>query len=137
MTNRPAAVNVVSDGDPIKDSQPVDNDRPFLDQEGGFASAFASAPSLPITSFQRTKGTTKPSRIRPHLHLASALSPGRTPIPIHPFILRSISKHSATPSPEQTTHLLRTLTQRDRSILQTLYVYHYLNTFQIRQLYFP
>ncbi len=93
---------------------------------------------LPRPSLQGTKDNARPRRIRPHIHLASTFSPGRTPIPIHPFILRSISKHSTTPlTQEQTTQLLRTLTQRDRSILQALYNYRYLNTLQIRQLYFP
>ncbi len=137
-TSRSAVVDGLSEGEPIEDAETVDDDPEAHGREAGFASAFVSTPSLPRPSFQRTKGSTKPRRIRPHVHLASILSPGRTPIPIHPFILRSLPKHSTTPlTQEQTTQLLRRLTQRDRSILQTLYDYRYLNTLQIRQLYFP
>jgi hypothetical protein len=131
-------VDGLSEGDAIEDREPLDNDPGAHRREDGFASAFVSTPSLPRPSFQRTKGSTKPRRIRPHVHLASILSSGRTPIPIHPFILRSLPKHATTPlTQEQTTQLLRSLTQRDRSILQTLYDYRYLNTLQIRQLYSP
>jgi hypothetical protein len=113
-TNRPAVVDGLSEGEQIEDSEPLDNDPGAHGREDGFASAFVSTLSLPRPSFQRTKGSTKPRRIRPHVHLASILSPGRTPIPIHPFVLRSLPKHSTTPlTQEQTTQLLRTLTQRD------------------------
>src|SRR5205085_9106497 len=37
---------------------------------------------------------------------------------------------------EETSRLLRSLTQRDLSILQTLHDYRYLNTFHIQQLFF-
>lgn len=107
-------------------------------QERGFASAFASGSSLPRPSFQGTIGSAASVRIRPHLHVASTFAPGRTPIPVRPFIFRRIPNHTtASLTQEQTTRLLRTLTQRDRCILQVLYDYRYLTTLQIRQLFFP
>jgi len=41
------------------------------------------------------------------------------------------------PSQSELTRLHRTLTQRDLVILQCLYDYRYLNTFQVKELLFP
>jgi len=111
----------------------------FIDEEDeDFASAYASGPSVPRPSFQGTMGGAKPMRIQPQTQRPSVFVPGRTPIPTRPFILRSIPKHTSTPLTQaQTSQLLRSLTQRDRCILQSLYAYRYLTTLQIRQLFFP
>ena len=107
-------------------------------QEERFASAFASDLSLPSPSLQRTKGSAKPRPTQDHTHVSFGATPGRTLVPIRPFIFRWIPKHSTTPLTQlQTSRLLRSLTQRDRSILQILYDYRYLTTLQIRHLFFP
>ncbi len=104
------------------------------EDEVGFASAFASDPSLLRASFQGTSTSMKPLGIQQ----SPAFVPGRTPIPTRPIILRKISKLStASLTQEQTTRLLRSLTQRDIAILQALHDYRYLTTLQIRQLFFP
>lgn len=131
----------------LRNSEPSPQQQPRLDDDLGsidedededFASADASAPSLPRPSFQRTMGGANPIQVQPRIQPSSASAPGRTPIPTRPFILRAIPKHTTTPlTQEQTTQLLRSLTQRDRSILQSLYAYRYLTTLQIRQLFFP
>jgi hypothetical protein len=107
----------------------------FIDEEDGdFASAFASDPSLRRPTFQGAQGEARPLRIQ----RTSVPVPGRTPIPTHPIILRSIPKHTTAPlTQEQTTRLLRSLTPRDIAILQSLHDYRYLTTLQIRQLFFP
>jgi hypothetical protein len=113
-------------------------DRLIDEEDEDFASAYASDPSFPRTSFQAPKGGASGPRIPPRIQRPAALVPGRTPIPTRPFILRSIPKHTTTPlTQEQTSQLLRSLTQRDRCILQSLYAYRYLTTLQIRHLFFP
>jgi len=95
-------------------------------------SAFAPAPSLPA-AFQGTNPSAKPLRIQE----TPSLIPRRTPIHGRPIILRDLRKHSSSLlTQEQTSHLLRSLTQRDIAIVQALHDYRYLNTFQIQQLFF-
>src|SRR3984893_13623135 len=96
------------------------------------ASAFAPAPSLPL-AVQGTKPIAKPRRIQE----TPRFTPGRTPIHGRPIILRDLRKHaSSLLTQEDTSRLLRSLTQRDLSILQALHDYRYLNTLQIQQLFF-
>ena len=96
------------------------------------ASAFAPAPSLP-PAVQGTNPIAKPLRIQE----APRSTPGRTPIHGRPIILRELRKHaSSLVTQETTSRLLRSLTQRDLSILQALHDYRYLNTLQIQQLFF-
>ena len=95
-------------------------------------SAFAPAPSLP-PAVQGTNPSAKPMRIQE----TSSSTPRRTPIHGHPIILRDLHKHSSSLlTQEETSHLLRSLTQRDVAILQALHDYRYLNTLQIQQLFF-
>jgi hypothetical protein len=96
------------------------------------ASAFAPAPSL-RPAVQGTNPIAKPLRIQK----TSRSTPGRTPIHGRPIILRNLHKHSSSLlTQEETSHLLRSLTQRDVAILQALHDYRYLNTLQIQQLFF-
>jgi hypothetical protein len=95
-------------------------------------SAFAPAPSFP-PAVQRTNPIAKPLRIQE----TPRSTPGRTPIHGRPIILRNLHKHSSSLlTQEETSHLLRSLTQRDVAILQALHDYRYLNTLQIQQLFF-
>jgi len=105
----------------------------FVDDEhDDVASAFAADPSLLGPTFQGAKGEANPFQIQQRIQQASVPVPGRTPIPTHPIILRSIPKHTVSPlTQELTTRLLRSLTQRDICILQSLYDYRYLTTLQI------
>jgi len=136
---RAAVMRNLRDSEPSPQQQPGLADDPgSIDTDEDFVSADASVPSLPRPSFQGAKGARKSLRIQPRVQPSSAFTPGRTPIPTSPYIVRSIPKHTTTPlTQEQTTQLLRALTQRDRCILQTLYDYRYLTTLQIRQLFFP
>jgi hypothetical protein len=136
---RAAVMSKLGDSKPSPQQRPgLADDPDSIDEDEDFASADASAPSFPRRSFQRAKGGTKSLRIQPRVQPSSASAPGRTPLPTRPFIVRSIPKHTTAPlTQEQTTQLLRSLTQRDRAILQTLCAYRYLTTLQIRQLFFP
>jgi hypothetical protein len=97
-----------------------------------FVSAFAPAPSPPH-SFQGTN----PSAKRFGIQEPSFFTPRRTPIHGRPIILRDLKKHSSSLlTQEETSLLLRSLTQRDIGILQALHDYRYLNTLQIQQLFF-
>jgi len=96
------------------------------------ASAFAPAPSLP-PAVQGTNPIAKPLRTQE----TPRTTPGRTPIHGRPIILRDLRKHtSSLLTQEDTSRLLRSLTQRDLSILQALHDYRYVNTLQIQQLFF-
>src|SRR5437588_9870780 len=72
-------------------------------------SAFVPAPSLPL-AVQGTNPSTKPLRIQETL----SSTPRRTPIHGHPIVLRDLHKHSSSLlTQEETSRLLRSLTQRD------------------------
>ena len=95
-------------------------------------SAFVPAPSLPL-AFQGTNPRAQPLRIQQ----TPSSTPRRTPIHGRPIILRDFRKHSSSLlTQEETSRLLRSLTQRDVAILQALHDYRYLNTVQIEQLFF-
>lgn len=95
-------------------------------------SAFAPAHSLPA-AFQGTNPSAKPLGIQE----TRSLIPRRTPIHGRPIILRNLHQHSSSLITQQETSLLlRSLTQRDIAILQALHDYRYLNTVQIQQLFF-
>ncbi len=56
----------------------------------------------------------------------------------HPIILRDVARRPDTPPTQaQLNHLHRALTQRDLVILQTLHDYRYLDTLQVKELFFP
>src|ERR1700681_1187199 len=83
------------------------------------ASAFAPAPSLP-PAVQGTNPIAKPLRIQE----MRQSTPGRTPIHGRPIILRDLRRHSSSLlTQEETSRLLRSLTQRDVAILQALHNY--------------
>src|SRR3989442_2326540 len=95
-------------------------------------SAFAPAPSLPL-AVQGTNPSAKPLRIQE----TPSSTPRRTPIHGRPIILRDLHKHSSSLlTQEETSRLLRSLTQRDMAILQALHDYRYLNKLHIQQLFF-
>lgn len=95
-------------------------------------SAFAPAPSLP-PAFQGTN----PSAKHRGIQNTPSFIPRRTPIHGRPIILRNLRRHSSSLlTQEETSVLLRSLTQRDVAILQALHDYRYLTTLQIQQLFF-
>ncbi len=106
-----------------------------VDRHGeDFASAYGSYRSLRGSTFHARRVEASPLRIQQR----PSLAPGRTPIPSRPLILRSTPKQASAPlTQEQTTYLLRSLTQRDVCILQSLYDYRYLTTLQLQRLFFP
>lgn len=103
------------------------------DDAPDFASPFATGASLRPAS-QAAKAETKTLRIRS----IPGADEGRSPVPTLPFILRDIPPQAdARPTQTEMTQILRSVTQRDMLILQTLNDYRYLSTLQIRQLFFP
>ena len=89
--------------------------------------------SSPRLSFQEAKGETTGSGIESATPGAS----GRT-LPIHPIILRDVPpRPDSPPTQAQLNRLHRALTQRDLVILQCLYDYRYLDTLQVKELFFP
>jgi hypothetical protein len=123
-------VDTPGEGDPSNDNWDPGS---YLDAaQEDLASAFAPAPSLP-PAVQGTNPIAKPLRTQE----TPRTTPGRTPIHGRPIILRDLRKHtSSLLTQEDTSRLLRSLTQRDLSILQALHDYRYLNTLQIQQLFF-
>src|SRR5438094_4158536 len=115
------SVDTAGEGDPSNDNWDPGS---YLDAvRKDLASAFAPAPSLP-PAFQGTTPSTKPLRIQE----TPSSTPRRTPIHGRPIILRDLHKHSSSLlTQEETSRLLRSLTQRDMSILQALHDYRYLN----------
>ncbi|MGH7761014.1 MAG: replication-relaxation family protein [Candidatus Dormibacteraceae bacterium] len=64
--------------------------------------------------------------------------PGRSLLSTHPIILRDLPPQAdARPTQAQLSRLHRSLTQRDLVILQFLHDYRYLNTLQVKELFFP
>ncbi len=85
-------------------------------------------------ALQETKVGAQPIRTRKQSSNVAGLSLLLT----HPIILRDLPPHAdARPSQSELTRLHRTLTQRDLVILQSLYDYRYLNTLQVKELFFP
>ncbi len=136
MTSTNRASGGVPAAEASVESEPWHNDwdpGSYLDAvREDLASAFATAPSLP-PAVQGTNPIAKPLRIQE----TPRSTPGRTSIHGRPIILRNLDKHSSSLlTQEETSHLLRSLTQRDVAILQALHDYRYLNTLQIQQLFF-
>jgi hypothetical protein len=85
-------------------------------------------------ALQEAKGGVPPIRTRKQPPNKAGLSLLLT----HPIILRDLPPHAdARPSQSELTRLHRTLTQRDLVMLQSLYDYRYLNTLQVKELFFP
>ena len=98
-----------------------------------FAAAFASGDSLRPAP-QEAQDEAQASRTQ----FGPPRRPGRSLIPTHPIILRDLPPQSeARPSQTQLNRLHRSLNQRDLLILQALYDYRYLNTLQVKELFFP
>src|SRR5258708_16177093 len=103
------------------------------DGEPAVAPPFAARRSR-RPALQETKVGAQPIRTRKQSRNVAGLSLLLT----HPIILRDLPPHAdARPSQSELTRLHRTLTQRDLVILQSLYDYRYLNTLQVKQLFFP
>ena len=104
------------------------------DEEDSLASeGFAPAPAPPST-FQTARSETNPSPVRFRAKGAAR----RTTIPARPLLLPDFPRIAqTTPSPKESTHLLPTVTERDLVILQVLHDYRYLNTSQLKDLFFP
>ena len=116
-----------ADGDRTEDVESTGDD------EIGVAPAFASRRSR-WPALQETKVDAQPIRTRKQSPNVAGLSLLLT----HPIILRDLPPHADTrPSQSELTRLHRTLTQRDLVILQSLYDYRYLNTLQVKELFFP
>jgi Replication-relaxation len=95
---------------------------------GDFASGSSLRPAL-----QEAKGETTGSGVQ----IAPPEAAGRT-LPIHPIILRDVPpRPDSPPTQAQLNGLHRTLTERDLVILQCLYDYRYLDTLQVKGLFFP
>jgi hypothetical protein len=103
------------------------------EEDADFAPAFATGSSLrPSSQEAKDVDPTFPSQIGP------PDGPGQSLLSTHPIILRDLPPQSeARPSQTQLNRLHRSLTQRDLLILQALYDYRYLNTLQVKELFFP
>ncbi len=98
-----------------------------------FAPAFGSGDSLRPAP-QEAKDEAKASRTQ----FGPSHGPGRSLIPTHPIILRDLPPQAEShPTQAQLSRLHRTLNQRDLLILQSLHDYRYLNTLQVKELFFP
>jgi len=94
-----------------------------------FASGRARRPAL-----QEAKADAPAIRTRKQ----SPNKPGLSLLLTHPIILRDLpANDDARPSQSELRRLHRTLTQRDLVVLQSLYDYRYLNTLQVKELFFP
>ncbi len=94
-----------------------------------FASGRARRPAL-----QEAKADAPAIRTRKQ----SPNKPGLSLLLTHPIILRDLPANAdARPSQSELSRLHRTLTQRDLVVLQSLYDYRYLNTLQVKELFFP
>jgi len=104
------------------------------DEEESLASeGFAPAPAPPF-AFQTARSETNPSQVQ--FRAEGAVR--RTTIPARPLLLPDFPRIAqTTPSPKESTHLLPTVTERDLVILQALHDYRYLNTSQLKDLFFP
>jgi len=114
-------------------SDPLEDDVDDAGDELGFAPAFASGDSLRPAP-QEAKAEAQASRTQ----FGPPQEPGRSLIPTHPIILRDLPPQSeARPSQTQLNRLHRSLNQRDLLILQSLHDHRYLNTLQVKELFFP
>jgi hypothetical protein len=112
------------------DSQPPKGREPAA---ADIVSGFAAQPS-PRLALQEAKGEPSGSGTQG----AVAGWPGRSLISTHPIILRDLPPSADSPPTQtQLNRLYRSLNQRDLAILQALYDYRYLNTLQVKDLFFP
>ncbi|HVC78298.1 MAG TPA: hypothetical protein VND96_17450, partial [Candidatus Micrarchaeaceae archaeon] len=117
---------------------PPHPDSPEDDLDGAadeleFAPAFGSGDSLRPAP-QEAKDEAQASRTQ----FGPPPGPGRSLIPTHPIILRDLPPQAEShPTQAQLSRLHRTLNQRDLLILQSLHDYRYLNTLQVKELFFP
>jgi hypothetical protein len=103
------------------------------DEDADFASAFASEGSL-RPALQEAKD--EDPTFRDQIDSSDEL--GHSLLLTHPIILRDVPPHAESlPTQAQLSRLHRTLNQRDLLILQVLYDYRYLNTLQVKELFFP
>jgi Replication-relaxation len=114
----------------------LEDDLDDAGDELDFAPDFASGGSLRPAP-QEAKDEAKASRTQfgpPQ----EPQEPGRSLIPTHPIILRDLPPQAEShPTQAQLSRLHRTLNQRDLLILQSLHDYRYLNTLQVKELFFP
>ena len=114
-------------------SDPLEDDAGDAADELDFAPAFGSGDSLRPAP-QEAKDDAQASGTQ----FGPPQEPGRSLIPTHPIILRDLPPQSeARPTQTQLNRLHRSLNQRDLLILQALYDYRYLNTLQVKELFFP
>jgi hypothetical protein len=107
------------------------------DSDTIFASHFASA-AAHHAARQDAKNDAQRFPIRVPLQPPPPAAVGLSPISTHPIILRNLPVHAdSSLNHAQTSHLLRTIKQRDLLILQALHDYRYLNTLQAKELFFP
>ena len=103
------------------------------DEDTDFASAFASEASL-RPALQETKDKDPAFGVQ----VDPPDESGRSLLLTHPIILRDLPPHAESlPTQAHLSRLHRTLNQRDLLILQVLYDYRYLNTLQVKELFFP
>ena len=102
------------------------------DGEMHHARAFATGGSQ-RPAFQEARDEAQADSIQPDTVDAAGRS-----LSTNPIILRDLPSHADTsPTQAQLNRLHRSLTQRDLVLLQCLYDYRYLNTFQVKELFFP
>ena len=112
---------------------PEDASEVDADDEPDFARAFATEGS-PRPALQEAKDEDPAFRTQ----VDPPDEPGRSLLSTHPIILRDLPPQAdSRPSQAQLSRLHRSLTQRDLVILQFLYDYRYLNTLQVKELFFP
>jgi hypothetical protein len=119
------------------DDEPEDASEDGLEEEAkdepDFASPFASGGSLrPALQEAKDEDPTFQDQTEP------PDEPGQSLLSTHPIILRDLPPQAdARPTQAQLSRLHRSLTQRDLVILQFLHDYRYLNTLQVKELFFP
>lgn len=127
------------DDEPDDEPLYVDEDKPDAaseddaDYEPDVASSFATGGSLP-RALQEAKDVDPTFQVQTEPPAES----GQSLLSTHPIILRDLPPQAdARPSQAQLNKLHRSLTQRDLVILQFLHDYRYLNTLQLKELFFP
>lgn len=116
----------------------LDDTEDLEDKDRDFASYFASG-TAHRHAHQQAKQDAKEAAVRGRTQFPPPASAGLSPLfSTHPIILRDLPPHAdASLNQVQTSQLLRTLKQRDLVLLQVLHDYRYLNTLQVKELFFP